>query len=276
VIGLIRASVVSFALTAGIAHAMPVSSPVPGGIAIVCRATPEGAPLPAAYLAARRLLVVPQGPEACAIVGIALDAKPGRHAVRWAIGAANVEQPFTVQAKAYPVQKLRIPDSRKVDPNPDDMRRINAEQPRLVKVREHWADVQPVDVGLQLPAQGPLSSRFGLRRELNGQMRSPHNGLDVAIGRGTPVHAAAAGVVAETGDFFFAGQTVFVDHGQGLVTMYAHLDQIGVQPGDRIARGQRLGASGMTGRVTGPHLHWTVYLNGTAVDPELFLKPAGQ
>ncbi len=119
-----------------------------------------------------------------------------------------------------------------------------------------------------------MSARFGLRRVLNGEEGSPHAGLDVAVGTGTPLRAAAAGRVIATGDYFYAGQSVFVDHGQGFMTVYIHMSRIDVQEGDAVARGAPLGLSGATGRVTGPHLHWGVLLNGVYVDPELFLKPA--
>ena len=170
------------------------------------------------------------------------------------------------------MQHLKIPDQRKVDPSATDMERIRREQKLIASAKSRWDDRRDVDLDFILPADGRLSSRFGLRRILNGQPRSPHAGLDLAIPRGTPIHSAAAGSVTLTDDFFFNGKTVFVDHGQGLISMYCHLDEISVKPGDKLARGEALGLSGMTGRVTGPHLHWGIFLNGTLVDPELFVK----
>ncbi len=268
----------SFLLIAAFtASAMPTHSPVPGGVAVV-RIDAAGlgsVPLTAAPVVryqGRRVLVVRDANGWSAIVGVPLDAKPGTAKVDIDGPTGPRSQSFQVGPKDYPVQKLTIPDRRKVDPTADDMQRINREQEVIVRVRTHWAPTERVDLAVALPAQAPLSSRFGLRRVFNGQPRNPHNGLDLAVPRGTPIGAAAAGVVTYTGDLFFAGHTVFVDHGQGFVTMYCHLDEIGVRVGAALARGERLGLSGMTGRVTGPHLHWTVYLNGTAVDPELFLR----
>ena len=116
-----------------------------------------------------------------------------------------------------------------------------------------------------------MSSRFGLRRIFNGQPRNPHAGLDVAASTGTPVRAPSEAVVANTGDYFFNGNTVFLDHGQGLITAYMHLSRIDVRPGQQVKRGELLGTIGATGRVTGAHRHWAVILNNTPVDPELFL-----
>jgi murein DD-endopeptidase MepM/ murein hydrolase activator NlpD len=144
----------------------------------------------------------------------------------------------------------------------------------LAKVRATWTEQEYVDAVLDIPAQGRLSSRYGVRRVLNGQPRAPHAGLDVAIATGTPIVAPSDAVVLDAGDYYFCGRTLFLDHGNGLHTLYCHLSEVEVKAGEKIRRGQRIGLSGGTGRATGPHLHWSVYLNGESVDPALFVPTA--
>ena len=177
----------------------------------------------------------------------------------------------TVRVKNYPEQRLTIKDKLKVEPNPEDLARIERERETTEAVKRRFSPPAPA-TNFALPASGPLSSRFGLRRIFNGLPRNPHAGLDVAVGTGAPIKAPAAGVVTNTGDYFFNGNTVFIDHGQGLISAYMHLSRVDVRAGQTVKRGETLGAAGGTGRVTGPHLHWAVILNNTAVDPQLFLK----
>ena len=127
------------------------------------------------------------------------------------------------------------------------------------------------DLRMYAPVPGRRSGSFGLRRIFNGQSRNPHSGMDIAAATGTPVRAPLAGRVIDTGDYFFNGNTVWLDHGGGLLSMYCHLSAVDVKPGDALQTGERLGAVGATGRVTGPHLHWSISLNRAMVDPALFI-----
>ena len=134
-----------------------------------------------------------------------------------------------------------------------------------------WTDLSLKSLQFSLPVRGRISSVFGLRRFFNNEPRQPHSGIDIAGPVGTPVTAPLAGTVVEIGEYFFNGKTVFIDHGQGLISMFNHLSRIQVERGARVNTGEKIGEIGMTGRVTGPHLHWTVSLNNSRVDPALFL-----
>ncbi len=217
----------------------------------------------------RRVLVV----DGTALVGIPLSAAPGTHSLTITEpSGVSVSHQFEVVAKQYPEQRLTIANTKMVNPDPEDLERIRSESAQM---REQYlsftATLQQLRPFLK-PLEGVTSSPFGRRRILNDQPRSPHSGLDIAADQGTPVSAPAPARVALTGDFYFNGKTVFLDHGQGLVTMYCHLSEISVEPGDRVLRGATIGLVGATGRATGPHLHWSVSLNGNRVDPELVIS----
>lgn len=259
-------------LLAAPACALPTHSPVPGGIAVIDLG-PAGDKTPTARWDDRPLAVLNERGRWFALLGIPLDTLPGELDVTVSGSAGSKRLSVPIRPKNYPEQRLTVKNQRHVEPAPDDLARIEREQKITEAVKKHFSSDTP-DTALSLPASGPLSSRFGLKRFFNGQPRNPHAGLDVAAGTGTPVRAPSEATVANTGEYFFNGNTVFLDHGQGLITAYMHLSRIDVRPGQRVKKGEILGAIGATGRVTGPHLHWAVILNNTAVDPELFLgKP---
>lgn len=248
------------------------NTPVPGGIAII--PLPDNANPSSARYNGRKVLVTQQDGKSVAVVGLALGTKPGSYQLQAKSAAGKpLGIAFTVADKAYEEQRITIEDKRKVNPEPRDQQRIAREQKQISTALEHWSDQDNVVVEFHKPVTGPTSSPFGLRRFFNEQARNPHSGLDIAATAGTPVQAPAPGTVIETGDFFFNGNTVLIDHGQGLITMYCHLSAIDVNPGDQLRTGDRIGKVGMTGRVTGPHLHWGVSLNDARVDPLLFLPP---
>jgi len=264
------------ALAPGLAFAaapvVPTESRVPGGIALLDLGASPGEPGPVMYND-HRAPVVRNGETWTAVVGIPLDTPPGPQAARL-VGAEGKEVralPFTVVPKQYAEQHLTVKDQRKVDPNAEDLARIDREKVRIDRaLGAYTTDFTPPWQMLP-PVPGERSSSFGLRRFFNGQPRNPHSGMDIAAAEGTPIVSPAAGRVVEAGDFFFNGNTVFVDHGHGVVTMYCHLSRIDVQPGDPVAAGSILGLVGATGRVTGPHLHWGIGINRAMVDPALFL-----
>lgn len=260
-----------FAALTAAAHAAPRVEPVPGGIVDLLVA-PAGEARPKVLFGERPALVSAGAGGWHALVGLPLDLTPGEQQVAVVHGdGRQSRESFTVRPKDYPEQSLQIKDPNQVEPDSASLARIEAEQRIQDDIKTRWRDNPSVDLDLMAPASGRLSSRFGLSRVINGQPRAPHRGLDLAVPSGTPVRAPSGGIVSHVGDFFFNGRTVFVDHGQGLISMICHLDQVEVAAGQEVRPGQRLGLSGASGRATGPHVHWTVFLNGTAVDPELFL-----
>ena len=194
----------------------------------------------------------------------------GEHFIEKSSSSQVSKKFFQVEPKQYSTQHITITDKRKVNPYASDMDRILAEKKRKQKARNHYSN-GTVDVNFLTPVSGIPTGSFGRRRVFNGQPRRPHSGMDIAAATGTPILAPSAGKVIELGDFFFSGNLVYLDHGQGLISLFAHLDEIDVALGEQVIKGQVIGKVGETGRVTGPHLHWSLGLNGTWIDPELFL-----
>jgi murein DD-endopeptidase MepM/ murein hydrolase activator NlpD len=233
-----------------------------GGVALI--ELPDGARR--ATYQDRPVMIVEHGAR-IAVVGIPLTAEPGDHALRVVGTHGAVDVTFQVAAKDYPEQRLTIANDRLVNPLTEDRDRIEHEAALMRAQYLRHTPLTQSPFPLLQPVRGRISSPFGLRRVLNDQPRNPHSGLDIAAPTGTAVAAPATGTVTLTGDFFFNGKTVFIDHGGGMISMACHLSAIDVTPGDQIARGDVIGKVGATGRATGPHLHWTLSLNGNAIDP---------
>ena len=245
---------------------------VPGGVAVLALGDADLAP-EVTYLDRRVLVVREAGKQWIAVVGIPLSVKPGPQQLQVKGAAGSRQVAFTVGAKEYVAQHITLKNRRQVEPNPDDLKRIERELAEQTRAYGSYrAGVTPSNLLLDRPVNGGrLSSPFGLRRFFNGQERNPHSGLDFAVPAGTPIKAPAAGVVVLVGDYFFNGKTVFLDHGQGFVSMFCHMSAIDVKVGDDVPRGGVVGKVGATGRATGPHLHWNVSLNDARVDPAIFI-----
>ena len=253
-----------------VAQQLPRADQVPGGIALVELGVNADQPRPRVQYMDRQISVLNRDGKWLAMVGIPLDTAPGTQALQ----VNDTEIHFQVSEKEYATQYLTITNKRQVNPNEQDMERITAERVRINKALASWSDSDPMARDFVPPVNGERTSSFGLRRFFNGEPRNPHSGMDIDGSEGDPIVSPGAGTVVETGDFFFNGNTVFVDHGQGLVTMYCHLSRIDVKPGQSVEAGDTLGLVGSTGRVTGPHLHWSVSLNQVMVNPGLFLATA--
>lgn len=249
-----------------LAQALPQSQSVPGGVAVLPLGLTAESARPEVKYKQDPVLVYPHEDSWYAYVGIPLNAKIGTH--RLSVNGQDYR--FSVADKHYKTQRLTIKNKRKVNPNKKDMQRITAEYGRKQTAKNYYS---PELLGADFiePTPGPRSSSFGLRRIFNGQARSPHSGMDIAAPEGQSIVAPADAVVRELGDFFFSGNLVYLDHGQGLVSLYAHLSKTTVRVGQHLRQGDKIGEVGSTGRVTGPHLHWSVGLNGEWVNPALFL-----
>ncbi|WP_428033155.1 peptidoglycan DD-metalloendopeptidase family protein [Amphritea sp.] len=255
---------------------LPQESRVPGGIALIPLTGLTSATAPSAWYRGNRIMVLPTQDTAyaqqapwIAVIGIPLSAKPTETQLMKADGESF---PFQVQGKEYEEQHLTVTNKRHVNPNEQDLARYKREKAEMVAAFKTWSTPTLSSVNFKLPASGRFSSPFGLKRFFNEQPRNPHSGLDIAGGQGGAISAPAPGKVVAVGEYFFNGNTVIVDHGYGLTTMYCHMSRIDVKTGDQLNTGDIIGAIGKTGRVTGPHLHWSVSLNNTRVDPLLFVK----
>ncbi len=257
-------------LTAVAQQLLPRAAAVPGGIAIIDLG--GSAQRPEAHYQGKKVLVTRHNDSWLALVGLSLSTKPGTHTLRTYTDGKEGEQRFKVSSKQYEVQRITLKNKRMVNPYAKDLKRIRSDQARSRKAFASWNEQRLAQLDFATPVLGRLSGTFGKRRYFNDQPRKPHSGLDIAAPSGTPIIAPAAGTIIETGNYFFNGNTVFIDHGQGLITMFCHMDRIDVKVGQQVAQDEVVGTVGMTGRVTGPHLHWTVSLNNSRVDPSLFLS----
>jgi len=254
-----------------LAQTLPENHSVNGGVTIVpinIKQKPE------AYYNNKQITVIksPNPNQWLLIVGIPLDKKDEIQQIQLK-KPIKASVPFHVSEKFYRTQSLTIKNKRKVDPYAKDRGRINHEKNKMKSYFAKRTEGNPFKKKYIAPSNGPISSLFGLKRVYNNKPRDPHSGLDIAAPEGTPVRAVTDGTVIDADDYFFTGNTVIVDHGQGVFSLYAHLKEMKVKPGKRLEQGEILGTIGKTGRVTGPHLHWMMVMNETIVDPLLFVPP---
>jgi murein DD-endopeptidase MepM/ murein hydrolase activator NlpD len=262
-----RTAILLAALAAGPALASPDA--VPGGVARIQLGKAENSPQ--AFLDGKRLMVRREGGEWIALAGIPLSTAAGtRLKIEVVRGEKRETRRVAVLDKKYLTQHLTVPAEQAELP-PEQLARYQQEREHIQQVLRTFSDATPASLALATPVDGRRSGSFGLRRVINGNARSPHSGMDIAAPVGAPIAAPLAGRVVDAGEYLFLGRTLILDHGQGLLTLYAHLNAIHAKPGDAVAAGATIGEVGLTGRVTGPHLHFSVYLNTVSVDPAIFL-----
>ncbi len=255
-----------------IAEVFPTASPVPGGIAII-KLDSDFNNQSKVYFWKKRILTRKVNNTWQALVGLPLKIKAGVHKIKIinALGKKYFQE-FSVHNKDYETRHITIKNKRMVSPTKKDIERHYKEKPLIVAALKTWTENSNIQTNFIHPVDGRFSSIFGLKRIYNNQKRiRRHTGLDIAAPTGTAIISPAKGKVVRTGSYFFTGNTVFIDHGQGLISMYCHLDKTNVKVGQELTQAQNIGTVGMTGRVSGPHLHWVVSLNNTKVDPKLFI-----
>jgi Peptidase family M23/Peptidase family M23 N-terminal domain len=253
---------------------LPEHRPVPGGVALIDLGPSAAAPV-VRYNGQRVLVWGRAGTSSgtwIAVLGLPLVTPAGEVQVQVQDGAGKPRTlRLAVQGTQYAEQKLTVAPGQ-VMLSKENLARHERERAHLGQVMATHSDGLPASMRMRVPVPGPRSSSFGLRRIFNGQARSPHNGMDIAAPTGTPIRCPLVGRVIDVGDYFFSGRSVWLDHGSGLLSFYCHLDQIGCSAGQKLELGAPLGTVGATGRVTGPHLHWSIMLNRAYVDPALFLS----
>jgi murein DD-endopeptidase MepM/ murein hydrolase activator NlpD len=206
-----------------------------------------------------------------AFFGIPYGHKLGPADIKIKVGGKSGTLPFEIVDGKYPAETLKVDNSR-VNPPKKVMSRIIRELHETGAVNSTVTPERYWKGPFQLPIDSKITSPFGGKRLYNGHLKNYHGGLDLRAPVGTPIHAAGAGVVLMAKNLYYSGNTIIIDHGYGLITMYFHMSKFRVKKGDTIAQGQLLGLSGKTGRVTGPHLHWQVIIHKIKVNPAALLE----
>jgi murein DD-endopeptidase MepM/ murein hydrolase activator NlpD len=221
------------------------------------------------------LTAVRLAPDGGFVLGAGRDqVEPLRLRARFADGSVR-DWRIEVTPRDWRLERVEGVPEATVNPPPDIAARIQREQARVAEARKRDDAREDYAGGFGWPVHGRVSGVYGSQRIYNGTPKSPHSGLDVAVPAGTPIHAPAAGVVTfAQPDLYLTGGTVLLDHGHGLSSNFLHMSRIDVQVGQRVERGEVLGLVGMTGRATGPHMHWGMNWFATRIDPALLLPPS--
>lgn len=184
----------------------------------------------------------------------------------------NLISSIDIEDKFYRESRIEIQNRNLVSPPSSMQDRIREEYQQGMIARNTYTQVGLTQATMGLPLKGITSSEFGVRRFINGQPRNRHIGLDIAAAEGTPVKAPMKGKVILSGNFFYKGNVIYIDHGDGLVSSYSHLSNKAINLNQIVSKGEVVGYVGSTGRVTGPHLHWEVFFLGIPINPEIFIS----
>jgi murein DD-endopeptidase MepM/ murein hydrolase activator NlpD len=215
---------------------------------------------------------VPVAPDGRFVFGFGRDATASMLTVTLPDGTRE-ERRLDIQKREYDIQRVDGVPQNTVTPDPAELARIKREVAEIRALREIAGTGSEFATQMIWPARGPISGVYGSQRILNGEPRAPHMGVDIAAPSGTPIVAAAGGVVRFAAELFLTGNTILIDHGYGLETSYAHLSRIDVKQGQHLRQGEQIGLVGATGRVTGPHLHWGMEWFEVRLDPQLVVGP---
>jgi murein DD-endopeptidase MepM/ murein hydrolase activator NlpD len=227
---------------------------------------------PKVFFKAKRVKVIQEDGSYFAVIGIGLNEKVGKKHIVAVDDNKKLDFYFQVKPKKYKKSFIKLKTNKKVTLSKKDLQRHYKEKKIVKKLKNSFNQSFETDLDFMAPLTGRISSEFGKRRYYNNIPKAPHSGIDIAAKRGTPIVATQSGEVAISDDFFFTGNTIYLDHGEGVISVYCHMSKVAVNVGDFVNQGDIIGYVGTTGRSTGPHLHFGVTLNGATVNPAVFVK----
>lgn len=246
------------------------SEAAPGDVFLLSISSVDSAPVKATFLDKNIELYPSGGNDLLALVPLDINTKPGKHKIRIKQDGKTISATVTVKSHKFRTINLTLPEG-KVTLSPESQKRVEKE---YVLQQNIWKkNTAPGWQGVFMsPLDTEISTEFGVRRIMNKKKTSVHRGMDFRGKTGTPVMALNSGNVVLAQDLFYGGNTLVVDHGMGLYSVYMHLSKFNVPKGAKVSRGEIVGLVGMSGRATGPHLHLSVKLNGVSVNPESLFK----
>jgi len=258
-------------LIPGSGFALPKTQSTPGGISNVYLPTTNHQ-APEVFFKDAHVIVMKESQSShwFGLVGIPLIIKSSKQTLE--IRNLKKSVTFKVHQKRYRKSRIWLKDNKMINPSKKDQARIQKEAKEIRKVLRKWSENDPFKQNYRMPVNGRITARFGTLQIFNYKIKEPHQGIDIYAKQGTPIYPCNAGIVLKTGNYFFLGNTIFIDHGKGVISLYAHLDKIWVKEGRHLTKETPLGSIGQTGRATGPHLHWAMVMNQTFVNPKLFVR----